>query len=224
MEMIWLSLAIACMLTDWAALWKGRPSINYVSKPLTLLFLLIWFIAATAPGQVRSAFALGLFFSLVGDGFLLLPPRYFIFGLAAFLLAHLSYVAGFAVGISMPPALFWAFAGLVGAILFKVVRQLVRAARRNPNHRKMVPAITVYAAAISVMLLMGTGTLFRPAWDAEAAVLAACGALLFTFSDLYLAFDRFVEPIPGARLMVRITYHLGQLALAAGIILYSRLA
>jgi uncharacterized membrane protein YhhN len=81
----------------------------------------------------------------------------------------------------------------------------------------------VYAGAISAMLLMGTGTLFRPAWDAEAAVLAACGALLFTFSDLYLAFDRFVEPIPGARLMVRITYHLGQLALAAGVILYSQL-
>jgi uncharacterized membrane protein YhhN len=224
MAMLWLAFALTCMLTDWAALWQGRPSINYVSKPLTLLFLLIWFLAATTPGPVRSAFALGLFFSLAGDGFLLLPPRYFIFGLAAFLLAHLSYVAGFAVGISMLPALFWAFAGLVGAVLFKVVRQLVRAASSNPSHRKMVPAIMVYAGAISAMLLMGTGTLFRPAWDAEAAVLAACGALLFTFSDLYLAFDRFVEPIPGARLMVRITYHLGQLALAAGVILYNQLA
>lgn len=221
--MLWLAFALVCMLTDWAALWKGRPSINYVSKPLTLLFLLMWFLAAATPGMVRNLFALGLFFSLAGDGFLLLPPRYFICGLAAFLLAHLSYVAGFAVGISMPPVLFWAFAGLVGTALFKVVRRLVRAAGSNPSHRKMVPAITAYAGVISVMLLMGTATLFRPAWQGEASVLVACGALLFTFSDLYLAFDRFVEPIPGARLMVRITYHLGQLALAAGVILYSQL-
>jgi alkenylglycerophosphocholine hydrolase len=220
---VWLVLALACMAADWAALWFARPRINYVTKPLTLVLLMVWFWSAAQPGWVTFCFVLGLFFSLAGDAFLLLPSGYFMHGLIAFLCAHLCYLAGFVIGVESLPLLFWALAGLIGVWAGVVIWRLAGAARRNSRHRKMATPIALYASAISLMFLFAIWTNFRPEWRGDAAILAACGALLFYFSDLWLAYDRFVMPVRHARLMVRVTYHLGQLALAAGAILYSHL-
>lgn len=224
MVSLWLVLALVCMAADWAALWFARPRINYLTKPLTLVLLMVWFWSGAQPGWVTFCFMLGLFFSLAGDAFLLLPPKYFMHGLIAFLCAHLCYLAGFVIGVGSLPLLFWVLAGLTGVWAGVVIWRLVGAARKNPRHRKMAAPIALYAIAISLMFLFAVWTYFRPEWRGDAAILAACGALLFYFSDLWLAYDRFVMPTRNARLMVRIAYHLGQLALAAGVILYSNLS
>jgi len=220
---LWLVLSLVCMGADWAALWKARPSVNYLTKPLALVLLMVWFWSTAQPGWVTSSFLLGLFFSLAGDAFLLLPPGYFMYGLIAFLCAHLCYLAGFVIGVVALPPIFWVLAGLIGVWAWIVIRQLVAAARKNPRHRKMETPIAMYAIVISLMFLFAVWTIFRVDWPQVAATLAVCGALLFYFSDLCLAFDRFVQPVRDARQMVRITYHLGQLALAAGVILYTNL-
>ena len=53
--MLWLAFALTCMLTDWAALWKGRPSINYVSKTADTAFLadVVFSSHGTRPGAKR---------------------------------------------------------------------------------------------------------------------------------------------------------------------------
>lgn len=219
---LWLVLTLIFMAGDWTALWSNRTSINYLTKPLALLFLMVWFWSNAGPGWVTFCFLLGLFFSLIGDAFLLLPPAYFKAGLFAFLLAHLAYLVGFTIGVFPLPVPFWAGASLIGGVMFLMARRLVHAARNNPRHRAMAVPIMLYAAAISVMFLFAGWTVFRPEWNGNASALAACGALLFLFSDLVLAYDRFVKPIPRGRLIVRMTYHLGQFALAAGVILFSR--
>ena len=219
MRSVWLFAALVFIATDWLALWRERPAVNYLTKPLALLFLLVWFWASAGRSWTSFWFMLGFCFSLAGDGFLLLSPRYFNFGLAAFLLAHLSYVAGLADGASL---LSWRFgvAALAVTVLGIVsTSRLFKAVRTNSVHRKMTLPIILYAAAIGAMLLLAIWTLFRPEWPSDSAALVASGAALFYFSDLYLAYDRFVRPMQNARLMVRITYHLGQLALAAGVIL-----
>jgi uncharacterized membrane protein YhhN len=66
--------------------------------------------------------------------------------------------------------------------------------------------------AVSAML-----TLARPEWSFRASTFAAVGGLLFFASDSMLALDRFVEPIPKAKAMVHMTYHLGQFALMLGV-------
>ena len=71
------------------------------------------------------------------------------------------------------------------------------------------------------MVFSAIWTLFRLDWKAPASGLAASGALLFLCSDILLAVDRFAYPFPRSRLWVRVTYHLGQLALAAGAALFS---
>jgi uncharacterized membrane protein YhhN len=44
----------------------------------------------------------------------------------------------------------------------------------------------------------------------------ATGGALFFASDTILAWNRFVQPFDGARLLTRITYHLGQVGLVVG--------
>jgi len=63
-------------------------------------------------------------------------------------------------------------------------------------------------------------TLFRAEWGACASGLAAAGGALFFGSDFFLLFNRFVQPLANARLWVRISYHLGQLSLAAGVLMH----
>jgi len=218
---LWLLLGLGAMAADWAALWLKRTQVNFLTKPLTLLLMVVWLWSATQPGWVTFCFLLGLFFSLVGDAFLLLPHGYFMHGLIAFLAAHLCYLAGFMIGIETLPVGFWGLAAVVGVWAAMVIRVLTDSANKNPRHRRMGIPIILYAAAISLMFLFALWTLFRADWPIDGALLAACGALLFYFSDLLLAYDRFVRPVREARLMVRITYHLGQLALSAGVVLFS---
>lgn len=217
----WLALFLLCMAADWLALWFQKPSVNYLTKPLALVFLMVWFWTNTGSGWLAFSFLAGFFFSLAGDAFLLLPPRYFMAGLGAFLLAHVSYLIGLTIGVGSLPVPFWLFAISIGLVMAFIMRRLIIAACRNPRHRRMAIPIILYACAIGLMFLFSVWTLVRPDWGLNAAVLTSCGALLFLFSDLYLAFDRFVAQIPRARLMVRITYHLGQFALAAGVIIHS---
>jgi hypothetical protein len=63
-------------------------------------------------------------------------------------------------------------------------------------------------------------TLFRADWPSPlAAALAALGAMLFFYSDAILAWIKFVAPVKNGRLMNMITYHLGQIALIAGVLI-----
>src|SRR5688572_16858259 len=85
---------LAAILTVYFEYFEPRRLV-YFFKPLTLVFTIsiVWFCSASK-GFYRWAILMGLFFSLVGDTFLI-DPRNFIFGLASFLAAHLCYIAAF---------------------------------------------------------------------------------------------------------------------------------
>ena len=217
----WLSLTILLIASDWIAVWQGWHLVNYLTKPAALLFLSIWFWTVSIYNGSTAWFGLGLFFSLVGDVFLLFSNRYFIYGLMAFLVAQLAYVGGFNCCLPQISTAFWFLLGAQVCAWVVITVVMVKNLFRNPNHRKIVFSTGIYAAAISAMLFSALWTLYRPDWTVPASGLAASGALLFVCSDMLLALDRFVRPFPNARLWVRVTYHLGQLALAAGAALYS---
>jgi hypothetical protein len=64
------------------------------------------------------------------------------------------------------------------------------------------------------MLIAELATLLRPNWTNQAKGLVAIGVSLFCLSDGILAWNRFVTPILGERLLTIISYHLAQIALA----------
>jgi uncharacterized membrane protein YhhN len=152
---------------------------------------------------VRPLLVVGLAASLAGD-LLLLPPGRFVPGLAAFLLAHIAYLAAF-LQVGGEPA--WLIVGLVaGAVVAATVGRLVLRAARAAGQGAPV---TAYLAVITLMAVAATRT-------GEPAAIA--GAWLFVTSDALLGWGRFRERAPGPerrggrvlRTTVMVTYHLAQ--------------
>lgn len=212
-----LAAAALFALLDWFAVERKSKRLEYIFKPATMLAILAGALIATQvphDPQLAPWFIVGFTFSLAGDIALMASPRGFLLGLVAFLLAHLAYSVG--LNPTLPPRAAFVFL-LVPALVVGGLAAAapVRALRRH--HPSLVLPVVVYASAITLMLFSAWATLFRPEWDAARRALVMGGATLFFISDALLARNRFVAPFPAARLAVIITYHLGQLALAAAI-------
>ena len=156
------------------------------------------------PAARRAWFVAALVCSLVGDVLLMLPADLFVAGLAAFLVGHLCYVAGF-----------WVHGP--GAIAFlSRPRRWPSWWRPWPSHpgrvgtaaRVRVP-VALYIVVISVMLATALAT---------GNVAAGVGAALFVSSDTMIAWNRFVRPFRGADVGIMVTYHLGQAGLVLSLL------
>lgn len=206
---------------DWLAVWKGWQRVSFITKPLAVLTLIIGFgMLGHFKGNLLW-FGIGFCFSLLGDVFLLLSHGYFIFGLSSFLIAHLAYTVGFNSPLPKIGLPFYLLSLIIFSAWWLLRRRLEMALRASGRQSRMRPAVALYSVVIAAMLLSALLTLFRPDWGWPAAGYAAAGGFLFFCSDTMLAFDRFVRPFPRARFWVRVTYHLGQLGLALGALLYA---
>ena len=216
----WFFATIILALTDWSALWFKKPQINYVSKPAALIALILWFTSQGGWDQAPVWFGLALVFSLFGDIFLLLPDHFFIFGLGAFLFAHISYIIGFSPqspAANLPFMILGVLILSVGSLLYNTVRKAIES---NPDHARLKTPVLIYSIALSMMFFSAALTLAEAEWGAPAAVLAAVGGMLFFSSDSLLSYNRFVRPVPYGQFLVRILYHLGQIALTAGVLIH----
>nr|WP_250886237.1 lysoplasmalogenase [Pseudomonas brassicacearum] len=174
-------------------------------KPMPVLALLGWLHDAP-PSDYRRWISLGLIFSLVGDVLLAWPGDLFVFGLGAFLLAHLAYLKAYLSDCRRPALLPLALALGIGAVLLGILVS-------NGLGPLLVPVI-VYGLTISAMLWralarLGTGVPKRSAW------LAAAGALAFVFSDSLIGINRFVQPFHAAPYLIIVSYWLGQWGITA---------
>ncbi len=216
--MIWLLLFFGVGILEWVAAGKKWRKLRVVTKPLSLILLIVWF-GALGGWQVGKWFGLGLVFSLAGDIFLLLRSRFFIAGLASFLAAHISYI----IGYNQNPLVFswWMLVhlGIAGAILAVAYPKIIGGVRRRLDYNKLTVPVSLYMLTIVLMLVSALFCWFRPDWGYAAAVVTAAGALLFTVSDSLLAAGRFLRPIPYGNFMVMFTYHLGQLGIIAGVLM-----
>jgi len=186
---------------------------------MVILALLAGFTMAGGWQGENFWFGIGLVFSMAGDVLLVVPPRFFIAALSSFLLCHLFYLIGFSQGVTPPNwGVIIPLVAVVAAIFF-IYRRLRQALLASPKGRWLRFPIHFYQIIISMMLLSAMLTLWRADWPHPAAWLASGGAFLFFISDTILALDRFATPISGGKLIVIITYHLGQTALIAGVML-----
>lgn len=81
------------------------PLLQALAKPIPVLILALW--AFRQPGRDAAWIAAGLGFSALGDLLLAQPVDAFVFGLLAFLIAHLLYLSAFVLR-TRAPALGWA--------------------------------------------------------------------------------------------------------------------
>lgn len=209
---------VAVMAVDWVAVAGRWKRLEYVAKPAAMVALLAWLIGRGVQAGAWPAsltwFALGVIFSLAGDVLLMLPERFFIGGLVAFLLGHVSYIVGLNLGGLLLPVQAYLFVpvGLVGGWLYWRIGAALAAKGRG----KLRGPVALYTIVISLMVVSALTTLARPDWSRAVAGLVSLGAVLFFCSDALLAWNRFVAPIRAGNLLVIVAYHLGQVALIAG--------
>lgn len=202
------------------ALWKKIRPLEYVAKPAVMLVLFAWLTRSAGLSGAALWFGLGLLCSLAGDILLMISlERLFLAGLVAFLLAHVFYVIGFNVPLSQQASA-WSFvlAMLIGVSGARVMRPILAALAGRGQARMKLPVL-VYSLVISVMLLSAMLKIFDPAWKLGAAALVSLGAFLFYLSDILLAWNKFVAPIQHGRIYNICAYHLGQVAIIAGVIM-----
>ena len=128
-------------------------TVRYATKPAPMVALIFWF---TITGQwmgplmlVRGRFVL----SLTGDILLLLPKKFFVSGLVAFLLAHVCFIIGF-TDRSLP--LNW-----ISLIIFVVVavaayfdlRPVINHLQQNESERAMLRPVALYGAFLALMVV-----------------------------------------------------------------------
>ncbi len=188
----------------------GPRWIVYVFKPLTtILIIVLAFLGGTAAGPAyKTAILIGLFFSLAGDVFLMLPSDQFILGLISFLIAQICYIVAFTSGQGFS----FKLTSLVPVLVYGVVIYLLL----SPHLGKMRLPVIAYMIVILTMVWQ--------AWERYralgewAALIAFAGAVLFVISDTVLAMDRFRGEFGAARALTLSTYYAAQWLIASSVV------
>ena len=208
------------LIADIIAIELNNGVLQYITKPLLMPVLTVYFLSQT----VRSAHRLkvwifaALFFSWAGDVLLMFQdkiPDFFLFGLAAFLVAHIFYIVFFhqvrvlegirgKLILLLPVALYYA-----GLIIWL-----------SPYLGDMALPVRIYGIVISFMLMLALHMLYSR--NKKAGVLLVAGALLFVISDSVLAINKFYQPFGQAGLVIMLTYGLAQLLIVNGAVEYLR--
>ena len=202
-----LSLTAVVAVSDWLAVSNNYRVAEYVLKPLVMVFLIAVALSIDPSSDfARVMLIIGLVLSMVGDVCLMVPKDLFIAGLGAFLVAHVFYVVALlSLGISFGGFLFGVI--LMTVVAVTVGRKIVQGAALAD--KALAGPVAAYMAVISLMVAsaIGTGRFF-----------AIAGALLFAASDSVLGWTRFLKDFPRSRMIVMVTYHLGQAGLVLALL------
>ncbi len=191
---------------------RETPLIAYIFKPSLMIALGLWYARFSRENGMKFNQFLGgaIFFSLLGDFFLLNPDN-FLAGLGAFLIAHILYILAFYRDNAYPvffqrDRLPWALViGIYGAFLLAVL---------TPGMGKFQTPILIYAVAILTMLLTLLNRWKYVPSKSFWSVMA--GGCLFVLSDSLLAVNKFVAPIAWSGLWIMATYAAGQFLIVTG--------
>ncbi len=209
--------AVLAAIVNEIAEQKGKRIVVYIAKPAVMVFLLAWLYFFAGLDGPLIYFALGILFSLGGDVFLMLPnmDRWFVFGLASFLIGHIFYTVG--LNYSIPPLNVFGIFLAISIALFvaQVYKRLAAGLHAKGKDRLRFPVL-IYSIVISLMWLSALQTIFDVNWKTNASLLVSIGATLFVTSDIVLAWFRFVSPIKYGRMINLTCYHLGQILLIVG--------
>ena len=191
---------------------------NLFLKPLICISLASYLYSRCnmQKGFNRLVFA-GLLFSLLGDCFLIFANTdvyFFLFGLIAFLLAHIVYSAAFFRDFKNSPQssklyghLMFFVLGLFSLSYYTWIRDYLN------NFR--IPVL-VYIFVISIMAILAAYRYKRV--NLLSFRLICWGALLFVISDAILAYNKFVEPQVFGGVLIMIFYMVAQYAIMMGTI------
>jgi uncharacterized membrane protein YhhN len=172
----------------------------YLTK--SLLIPLLGWILFDSPSRGMRWIWIALFFSWVGDILLMLPMDLFLFGLAAFLFAHIFYIRHFwgewkRKSEPIRPVY------LVGVVLYLIGLMAIL----TPVLGEMRIPVIVYGLVITSMWFFALHT-----GSSDYSI----GARLFVLSDSILALNKFHTSFLLAGSLIMLTYGLAQYFIVIG--------
>ncbi len=223
MKYRFLYIALGFALINWIAATKKWKWLVYITKPAVLLALIAYVVQLRpyliSPTGHFNWLLVALIFSMVGDIFLMLPGNLFIPGLISFLMAHVAYIISFAsISTFSFNAAFVIVIVMVALTAYQIFQRISDTLKHTNNTKMQIP-VFIYIGTVAIMVIMALHTLVSNSFENYRALFASGGALLFLVSDTWLAWDRFVEPIPWRDFRVMATYHVGQAFLCLGFLM-----
>ncbi len=193
---------------------QNYSSWHYISKPAIVISLLVffWMKSKHIESKLRSFVGLALVGSLAGDILLMFvdqSPNYFLFGLVAFLIAHIMYVFAFLKhrNKTIKPFGFIIILLLYATMLFYFLK--------DGLNDMLIPVI-IY---MLVILSMSTAAFLRRGRVNKLSfILVFLGALFFMLSDSILALNKFYSPLTHANFSIMITYAIAQYLIVLGVL------
>ncbi|WP_010098278.1 lysoplasmalogenase [Ornithinibacillus scapharcae] len=191
------------------AIYLNKQAWKYILKPGTMLCIIILAMYINPLHTSYSFYVLlALIFSLAGDVFLMLEDKWFIHGLASFLLAHIIYIVGFLTSwtfvFSNTSATLIIFILILATVFLKILYPKVY----KQGGKLFIVAVAIYIVIISTMLSLAILT---------GSVLVITAAFLFFISDAILACNKFYVRFRLADYMVMGTYFSAQLLFAISV-------
>ena len=210
-------LTIAFLLLtviDLVAIITPFPLLHFIAKSLLIpmLILLLYFTSTLVQG--KNLLLGALFFSWLGDIFLLFETThklFFIYGLICFLSTHICYIIYFlripsvkrSLLLKQPVLLFLVPAYGVALVWFLF-----------PHLGNLKLPVMIYAVVICTMLLCSLHVFSRI--NTPANRYYVLGALAFVLSDSSLAINKFYQPFAFAGIFIMLTYCAAQYCIVRG--------
>lgn len=201
--------AIGAIATDWN---ERRRTAFFFLKPLTTILIFTFAALRLAPTPATALYQhlilLALALSLAGDVFLMFKGnRWFVAGLASFLLAHLAFAGAFLQGVHGGGLPNWLAAVAVYAIVLLVIFL--------PRAGSLKLPVLIYCFVLAAMVFAAAARHVN--YGSVESLRALLGALMFLLSDSLLGWRRFVSPWRGAQALVLSSYWLSIGLIAASI-------
>ena len=193
-QKVFILAALIAMAAYFVGVYVDDHLVRMVSKPIPLILFLIML----KPHSLFKKYVFaGLLLSVLGDLLLEASPNYFIFGLLAFLTAHIAYILAFVQrnrDLHLLPALFLM---VYGVIIYWIL---------FPGLHALALPVLFY---VIVILTMVWRAIAQYNYD-RFAVFAVIGALFFVASDSLIAINKFYTLVPYSRWLIMLTYWLAQ--------------
>ncbi|MEQ9310599.1 MAG: lysoplasmalogenase [Balneolaceae bacterium] len=175
----------------------GQLNYYFYLKPSTtsLLILISTLIYLETESDYSLIILVSLFFSLLGDIFLLKDDN-FVKGISSFLVAHIGFTTAFTsffgIDIYLPPLLILLTTGLIYFLYLK------------KDLKKLTIPVFLYLLVIIVMNWQAINPYLINQSPTFLGI--ALGSILFTFSDAIIAFQKFKRSFKGAEFLILSTY------------------
>ncbi|HJS54539.1 MAG TPA: lysoplasmalogenase, partial [Chitinophagaceae bacterium] len=206
------------LLADLFAVYSGNEILRYITRPLLMPLLVIYFVSATKSfvSSLKKWIIPALAFSWVGDVLLMFESgnsNFFIFGLMAFLIAHIFYILFYETVLQLEKfkknyLLF------VPVLIYYVVLIYIL----SPTLGDLKLPVRIYGVVISYMLIQALQ--IGKLGNKGAAWLMIIGSVLFITSDSILAINKFYKSFGYAGIAIMLTYGTAQMMITLGAVRY----